>query len=709
MAYKGFDYQGAMQQGYSQDEILDFLVEQRKFNVQGARDAGYSDQEIIEFLSEKPERSLTEKAAGVGKQFGLGVVESATFPAELYVQSALSEGKQADQIRNEIVKDMEWLAEKKMFGTATPEDEQRLTELEELYKNPEKISEMTTDFGDVSTKGLIERSTGIDLEPEGVVEKTANIVGILKNPSKIAKAGLNPKALARALSPTGKDILKGIGIEAGIEAAEAGNFGPTGTLAAMVAGDIAAEGVMGVGKAILSPKKTVARFLSNRANKEMAQELVKDLRASGIKADIGTITNSDLVKMVQSKLDQSGLTGSALEDLRKQIFQDIKNEYNLIAEGIDEYKFATRDEAGKAMQNALEESRTQDLDEVREIYSRARENVVDTESVNVSKVNRLVERLEKDLAKGKIKSTDQKKVIDILEDLKGDILNESGELKNASPIALINNKIALNDIINYEAQGGAQQLLKGIVKEIDSALIKHGERFDKNFLRDYQQANARFKNHAETFRNKNISKLLREENPERLLKQMDTINGLNQLEKALSKTPEGKRVFEQLKRQKLDEMFSKSMVNSLEDQLKLGQFKNILDNPKNAELAQRLLGKDQYRRLKKLSKNANRIQQASAKFLNPSKSGVVISDIAAVSKLLSDFGHLFYGNPFPLMKSGSIATGARYLTKLMGDPEFITLVEDLILAQNKNDIARMQEIAERLRPYAVRYTQSSEE
>ncbi len=46
----GFDVLGARNDGYTDDEIADYLSQQRGFNITGARDDGYSSTEIIDYL-----------------------------------------------------------------------------------------------------------------------------------------------------------------------------------------------------------------------------------------------------------------------------------------------------------------------------------------------------------------------------------------------------------------------------------------------------------------------------------------------------------------------------------------------------------------------------------------------------------------------------------------------------------------------------------
>lgn len=54
-----FDVQGALKEGYSPNEIADYLGAQKKFDVNGARKEGYSDDEIIGFLNPKQKTGFT--------------------------------------------------------------------------------------------------------------------------------------------------------------------------------------------------------------------------------------------------------------------------------------------------------------------------------------------------------------------------------------------------------------------------------------------------------------------------------------------------------------------------------------------------------------------------------------------------------------------------------------------------------------------------
>ena len=90
-----------------------------------------------------------------------------------------------------------------------------------------------------------------------------------KNPSAILKAGLNPKEIFKAIMPTGTEVLRGIGGGTALQIAENGNFGPIGTMAAAVVGDLLGHGTAATTKALLSPKQTaanIAAFLPLKKN-----------------------------------------------------------------------------------------------------------------------------------------------------------------------------------------------------------------------------------------------------------------------------------------------------------------------------------------------------------------------------------------------------------------------------------------------------------
>ena len=486
------------------------------------------------------------------------------------------------------------------------------------------------------------------------------------------------------------------GAAAGLQFSEENEMGPLGQLASGVVGSLipgaATASIKGIGKAITSPKKTAAEAISKAftSNEKLAlqKSIIEDAQKAGVKLDIGSITDSKILKGVQSYLSQSRLSGPALDNLKQSILDDVRTQYKTLANQLGETRFQTTHEAGLATQFALKEARDLDLNKARELYSSARERGANFQ-VYPGKVVAIVKQLEESLTPGSVKSTEQKAVLDTIQKLKGDVMTQSGDIKSAGIGELINNKIALNDIIDYELQGGAKQLLKRAVKAIDETIQSHGKN-DPLFAKKWNQANKQFAEHAKTFRSKNINSALKTQDPSQLMSKMGNAQGIKELKKALGKTEDGKRLFDQLARFKMEDLLTKHLEEGASGQAKFGTFANAITKGKNGEILRELLGPENFKKLDNLGKTAKVLASTTNKFLNTSQSGTFLADFGVAGKLFSDIAQAFHGNPWPLVTTGGIAGSARLLANLFANPEFLKLTENAVLAMKANDTTKLQ-------------------
>ena len=642
------------------------------------------------------------KTGRIATQFALGRAEMAALPYELSVAPLASKDAQTAEYRKQLFEDIEQLAEQKMTGQWTAKDEELFQHLQDQIKNPQK-AEKYVKTADIGIRGLAEKATGIDLHPEGVLEKAANWTGFIKNPAKLAdlkRAGVTVKDVIKTISPTGQETLRGLGAGTGLQLAEEGNLGPIGTMAAAVVGDIMGGGVPGAVKAILNPKKSLANVASKLTPKnklDLQKSIIKDFREAGIQADIGTLTNSPLVKWTQARLSASGLTGESLDNFRKEMMQQIKNEYKAVADSVGEARFLTMQEAAESGKETLVKIRDAEKSTYKKFYDKSTNRLTDKATVESGSLARSIENIEKKLSPGSLKSEEQTKVLKTLETLKSDLMDAHGNLKPAKVKDLVNNKIALGDIIDWEVQGGQKQLLKEIVEELDKAIISYGKK-DLLFAKNYVSANKKFAEHAKTFRNQNLNKILRSEDPASLLNRMNSAQGIKDVKNALSKTAEGKEMYDSLARLKLDQIMQKNMVDGVSEQLKMGKFSNILEVGKNREIIQQLIPSESYKRLIKLQKSVGKLAESAQKFFNASKSGTTIIDAGFIGKAMMDVLSLLHGNVWPLMKTGGIYGGTIATTKLISNPTFLKYVEEAILASGENNISKMAKIAEKMIP-----------
>ncbi len=670
-----------------------------------------SFDDLWDQTEEKPKKSKLEKAGRIAGQYALGAAENAMLPYELSVAPLASKKAQNVPYREDLGEELDQLMHQKASGQWTPEDEEFLKHIEDQIKDPRKSMEFAQ-TANVGIRDIAEKATGEDLHPEGFLEKAANWSGFIKDPTKLAslsKSGSNIKDVVKAISPSGTEAMRGLGAGVALQMAEDGNFGPVGTIAAAVVGDLSGAGIAKGAKTVAKEGAKFAenpkKYLANKAARlvpkeklELQKNIIKDFQEAGIQADIGTITNSNLIKSMQTRLSQSSLTGTALEDLKKTMTEEIKDQYKKLANSLGEARFQTTHEAGQVGKEYLTAIRNAEKERIGDLYSKARDriNIAGEQAVvNPSQLHHVIESLEKSLKPGAVKSTEQKAVLEILEKIKGDVLDTKGQLKNAKVKDLMNNKTALNEIINYEVQGGQKKLLGNLVGELDEAIKTYGHR-DKEFLKNYAKANKEFAEHAKTFRNNNINKILMSEDPQVLMNKMNSVQGIKDIEKAFSKSPIGKKTFGELKRFKLDQMIGDKMVDNASQQLKTGTFSNLLKNPKDFQIAKEILGEQAVKQVIKLQKVVGHIHESAYKFFNASKTASTAVDAALIFKGMNDLANALSGNPWPLLKTSGALLGSRYVANLMADTKFLKYVEEAVLASKKNDISGLMKLGPQL-------------
>ena len=119
------------------------------------------------------------------------------------------------------------------------------------------------------------------------------------------------------------------------------------------------------------------------------------------------------MKWVQSRLAQSGLTGSALDDLKNTLTTQIKEEYKALAESVGEARFATTHEAGEVAKTYLKDIRDADLKDVRGLYKEAENSIKEGAFVDTKKLANEIDRVEKALKPGNLEDHEIFEVTDM--------------------------------------------------------------------------------------------------------------------------------------------------------------------------------------------------------------------------------------------------------------------------------------------------------
>lgn len=524
-------------------------------------------------------------------------------------------------------------------------------------------------------------------QPEGSVEK-----GIEKFGRFLGEAP--------ALGGVGgaKGIASLAGLAGGMQIGEESKLGPVGTLLTGALGSLAPGGIASGVKALRSPTKLLAKGAAKMTptkSLELRKEIIKNARDAGVQLDIGSLTNSGALKWIQNQLAQSPFTGKALDEFKSSLTKQVVDEYKGALDLVGKASLGTRANAGEALQGTLTKIKDADLASARKLYEGARARGGDFQVFTGPVVDEIVS-LESKLTPGSLKGGEQNAVLKVINDLKNDVMTPQGGIKSASINELINNKIALNDIINWEVQGGAKQLLKGVSKSLDDAIMLHGKQ-DPAFAKLWKDANTKFADHAKTFReNKNIASSLRTQNPEQVFQKMSTVQGIRDVKKALSKSAEGRELFKDLSRFKLDDLLEKSVQKNAQDVIQFGKVGNIFKNPRTKDLIKELSTPEAYKRLEKLTGLSNQVAESANKFLNTSQSGTTVTNVAAIVDLLKSVGSALSGNFLPLMRTSAQFGTAISLSKLITNESFLIAVEDAILASKSNNATAIKKAGEKL-------------
>ena len=292
----------------------------------------------------EPERTNLEKAGRLATQFGIGTAENALLGYEIGVLPLALPGGQ------EALGD---LFTKDVLSEIYPSEE------EGKQISPRELREPIN----LGVRGLLEKATGLDLHPEGFLEKAVGWLGFLKDPKKgyqaakdISKLATSPKEVLKIVAP-GTKTLRSLGAAEGLQLAEDGQLGPLGTITAAVIGDIVGHTPKGIKYIVQNPKEVIAGvtdFVTMNKNKKMiAKQISEDFKKSGLTVDAGTLTQSPLVQMIQARVAQSGLSGEAQQNFMQNLSQQIVREYSGIMDQIGEIRFENNFQASEAIKDAL--------------------------------------------------------------------------------------------------------------------------------------------------------------------------------------------------------------------------------------------------------------------------------------------------------------------------------------------------------------------
>lgn len=440
-------------------------------------------------------------------------------------------------------------------------------------------------------------------------------------------------------------------------------------------------------------------------------EFAKDLEKAGIPFSLGQVTEGGLVaegiNFAEKRLRKSFLGRDIWDKFSKSVEKATVNAYENVAREIGATERIAAEQAGMRFQELLGErlermkaQAAQDYSQVDRVLGRDR---LEGGKTIVGTYERFLNKLERSYSP----NVEQNQVINVarkqLNRMKADLMD--GTLPAD---AIIATKQSVGPMIDWEFGTGPRNLLKKLHKELDQMVKAHRPKNPKG-VELYEQANLTFADSANRLRNNVMQRMIRSERPQEVINLMKTKKGLRKVERAIATNPEGMRVFDALRRATMDEIIGDHIYQAAEN-MRFGQVDKRLRRRDLQNQLRQLMGPKEWKDLSRLQRVAKGIAENEAKFINPSGTGEVLSDLAKMSALASAaVTAVATGAPAAIMTAVggvSMMGASRMMSRLMTDPIFVKAAIRAATAKNQRSyfqaLNRMiPQIQEALRDVAI--------
>lgn len=613
---------------------------------------------------------------------------------------------------------------------ASQSTEQSPEQIRDIYQKTDKNS-FPELHAEKNFTGLYDKLAGKDLTPTDAAGRIRQGAGEFFSPAGIVGKGKAALTSGKALLGMGKQFLKNA---ASASAGSAAVHAPVHLTqeggAPRVVEDLS-RGIVGsmAGRAAVSPKATAkgisesaksltAKIMSMGTNPE--KEVLSLAKKHGIELphNVGTgtgmgsrlqnfIANNYLSRNIFSSSRYKGAYDKADKAMTTKVKDTVKNmsESELKPhEASGEFRHHVKQEESKAQKAASK------------LYDDSRKHLTENDKVVPTHTQEAFGELNK-ILDTPIRSADNKAVTKHLAELgeswglfkPGDLkrwensqnsgknlqemMNKykeafaKGTLKEIPTEELVKAVQGINGIIGSKDTTGVKKLLRGLKGAIEKDL---GTSSNKGFLEAHKAANEFYKeNIGQRFRGKKSRSILRQEGPVDAYSHLNSVEGINQLEKMAGKSPEGIAKLNALKKQKATELFESAFDGGMENgKLQQGAFAKIFEKKSGKqELIERLIGKKQYKDLEEISKISRSFSEHGKDLLNSSHSGSTIYNYAQGSAAATAIASaMFSGKPLAsLGTAAGIVLTPYMMSRVMSNPDIVRRARVFALARQKGN------------------------
>lgn len=432
----------------------------------------------------------------------------------------------------------------------------------------------------------------------------------------------------------------------------------------------------------------VANFLHNN--------VYKSIFTSSVYKKVGEKANEQMMDKIRSAIDSLGSVGVEPTAASGNFANYLRNE-----------REASNEMVTKLYKDAEDSLRTSDRIipiKTQEAISFSEKNLNDTPYMSNAgkKVKSIIDEAKQNLNFGKPEKNNlinnfSPETIRRNPELASEIAKKSGgeEVKR-----LINLRSNLMQALNYDPEvRGAKRYISGLIKAVDEDIQTVG---NKEFLEKWRGAN-KFKKDIDIgiYQSDMANALLNGQAPREAFDNMGTVQGIREIERIGNQTPKGRELVRDLKATKARKILGEAIQGSLETgDLKHGQFAKMFSGPneKQQEVLKELIGKEQFGKLKDVSKISESFSKAGRDLLNTSGTAPVTADFSKLEKLaLVPISILTFSNPgTAALAAGAHIAAINLTSRLAANPKFVLELRRYSLERSRGNEKHAKTILERL-------------
>lgn len=423
------------------------------------------------------------------------------------------------------------------------------------------------------------------------------------------------------------DLASGVAAGSAATSASENDYGVPASLAAGLAAGSLTNAALASPKNFESLKNIAAKGLGH-SSENINLDTVKTSERLGLDYPVTLVNESKPLAGIEQLVQRTPIIGSKynkrLVDIDNSYNEKIKNTLGKVGNKISESNDNSESlfEVGSSLKSTLEKTKDSVKQEKDSLYEMANKLLPENASIIPKNTIETINKIRNSI-KTLRPSSDEKLLLSYLDDLEGGIVLKSDKFKTSLPVSidmLSGTKRSLNDTINWDFNvAGVKNNLKKIQKSIKDDLAEYGKE-NKDWFKAYSDADSYYGKYLgdEALASDTVKKIFSQEDPEKVLLMLKETSDFRKIENSLGSSAEGKKFFDSLKREKLDNMILGKTIDPKTNEISYSSFAKMMEDPKSSTLMRYLAGEKNYKTFKDLGEYAQAMVKRARRNPNPS-------------------------------------------------------------------------------------------